>query len=186
MLSVSETQLNLPYTLGSTPLMVSSNIPWIIEEDIAWLRSNPTSGTADATVALSYEANGGTDERMGVITLRNNDGAAFITHRVDVTQAGTPTDSNSGVLGVPLSSSQDVILYPNPVEDGVVSLDVSPLLYSSVRVRIMDFSGAVAWEDTFSRIDERFLRFRPNIARGQVYILHVESGDYSQKFRLLY
>ena len=49
--------------------------------------------------------------------------------------------SNSAVLGTPLASSQEVVLYPNPVEDGVVSLDVSPLLYSSARVRIIDFSG---------------------------------------------
>ena len=181
MLSVSETQLNLPFTLGITQLMVSSNIPWLIEEDIAWLTPNQTSGTATATVDFSYEANVGTSERMGVIMFKSSDGADVITHSVEVTQAGTPP-----VVGVPLASSQEVVLYPNPVEDGVVSLDVSPLLYSSARVRIINFSGAVAWEDTFSRLDARFLRFRPNIARGQAYILHIESGDYSQKLRLLY
>ena len=180
-LSVSETQLNLPFTLGSTQLTVSSNIPWIIEEDIAWVTPNQTSGTASVAVDFSYEANGGTAERMGVITFKSSDVGTLITHRVEVTQAGLPS-----VLGVPSASSQEVILYPNPVEDGVVSLDVSPLLYSSARVRIIDFSGAVAWEDTFSRLDARFLRFRPNIARGQSYILHIESGDYSQKLRLLY
>ena len=180
-LSVSETQLNLPFTLGSTQLTVSSNIPWLIEEDIAWVTPNQTSGTASAAVDFSYEANVGTAERMGVITFKSSDVGTLITHRVEVTQAGLPS-----VLDVPSASSQEVVLYPNPVEDGVVSLDVSPLLYSSARVRIIDFSGAVAWEDTFSRLDARFLRFRPNIARGQSYILHIESGDYSQKLRLLY
>ena len=141
-LSVSETALNLSPMMGSTPLMVSSNVPWIIEEDIAWLTPNKTSGTADATVDFSYEANTTEVARDGTITFKSSDGADVITHLVEVTQAGTSTDSNSGVLGVPLSSSQDVILYPNPVEDGVVSLDVSSLLYSSARVRIMDFSGA--------------------------------------------
>ena len=85
-----------------------------------------------------------------------------------------------------MASSQDVVLYPNPVEDGVVSLDVSPLLYSSARVRIIDFSGLWHGRILFPVLDERFLRFRPNIARGQAYILHVESGDYSQKLRFLY
>ena len=180
-LSVSETQLNLPPTMGSTILSVTSNVPWTIEEDIAWVTPNQTSGTTSAAVDFSYEANGGTAERMGVITFKSSDVGTLITHRVEVTQAGSPS-----VLDVPLASSQEVVLYPNPVEDGVVSLDVSSLLYSSARVRIIDFSGAVAWEDTFSRLDARFLRFRPNIARGQSYILHIESGDYSQKLRLLY
>ena len=77
----------------------------------------------------------------------------------DVSVTAPAPGPGGSVLDVPLASSQDVILYPNPVEDGVVSLDVSPLLYSSARVRIIDFSGAVAWEDTFSRLDARFYDF---------------------------
>ena len=55
MLSVSETALNLSPAMGIAPITVSSTIPWIIEEDIAWLTPNQTFGTASATVDLSYE-----------------------------------------------------------------------------------------------------------------------------------
>ena len=180
-LSINPAVVNLPSDMGSTSIAVNTNVSWAIAEDIAWLTPDKTSGDANATVVLTYGENEAAELRMGTITFTSSDSEASITTEVAVTQAGKLA------LGAPLASpSQDVILYPNPVEDGVVSLDVSPLLYSSARVRILDFSGSVAWEDTFSRLDARFLRFRPNIARGQAYILHVESGDYSQKLRLLY
>ena len=164
----------LLYEKSGTALSTSTST------DVQWSPSS-ASDWREEVVDLT-PVSGHDDIFILIVGIKGSDEGRTI-HIDDLSFDGS---SGGAVLGTPLASSQDVVLYPNPVEDGVVSLDVSPLLYSSARVRIIDFSGAVAWEDTFSRLDERFLRFRPNIARGQAYILHVESGDYSQKLRFLY
>ena len=87
-LTVSETTLNLPSTLGSTPLTVNTNVPWIIEGTLAWLTLSQTSGTADATVTIDYEANPTATARDGTITLRSDDAGALITHTINISQAG--------------------------------------------------------------------------------------------------
>ena len=89
-LSVSETRVNLLSPLGSKPLTVSSNIPWVMEENIAWITLSETSGTTTATVTISYEANSASTPRSGTITLRNNDNGAVITHTINISQAGVP------------------------------------------------------------------------------------------------
>ena len=168
----------LLYEKSGTALSTSTST------DIQWSPSS-ASDWREEVVDLTPVA-GHDDIFILIVGIKGSDEGRTI-HIDDLSFDGSSGGGSGGsVVGVPLASSQDVVLYPNPVEDGVVSLDVSPLLYSSARVRIIDFSGTVAWEDTFSRLNERFLRFRPNIARGQAYILHVESGDYSQKLRFLY
>ena len=89
-LSVSDTQVNLLSTRGSRQLMVSSNIPWVMEENIAWITLSETSGTTTATVTVSYEANSASTPRSGIITLRNNDGEAVLTHTINISQVGIP------------------------------------------------------------------------------------------------
>ena len=89
-LSVSETQVNLPSTLGSRQLVVSSNIPWVMEETIAWITLDKNAGTTSETVTVSYEANSASTPRSGIIMLRNNDGAAVITHTINISQVGVP------------------------------------------------------------------------------------------------
>ena len=103
MLSVSETELNLPFTLGSTQLMVSSNIPWVMEETIAWITLSETSGTADASVTLTYEANSASRERSGIITLRNNDSEAVIMHTINISQAGRMLSVSETELNLPFT-----------------------------------------------------------------------------------
>ena len=88
-LSVSDTEVSLPFTLGSTQLMVSSNIPWVMEEDITWITLDTNAGTTSETVTVSYGENTASGERSGAITLRNNDGQAVIMHTINISQAGT-------------------------------------------------------------------------------------------------
>ena len=90
-LSVSATQVNLLSAQGSTQLVVSSNIPWVVEEDIAWITLDKNAGTTTETVTVSYEANSASGERSGSITLRNNDSEAAITHTINISQSGAPS-----------------------------------------------------------------------------------------------
>ena len=64
-----------------------------------------------------------------IVGIKGSDEGRTI-HIDDLSFDGSASGPGPGgsVVGVPLASSQDVILYPNPVEDGVVSLDVSSVV----------------------------------------------------------
>ena len=89
-LGVTPAELNLSSIPGSTPLMVSStNVDWIIEEDIDWVTLSPTSGTASGTVTVSYTENTTVTARDGVpLRLEIMMTEAVITHTINISQAG--------------------------------------------------------------------------------------------------
>ena len=87
-LSVTPAQKYLTPIMGSVNLTVSSTIPWRVTGVPAWVTLSPTSGTADATVKLTHQANASSSQRDAMITFRNTDTGTSIIRSVNISQGG--------------------------------------------------------------------------------------------------
>jgi len=92
MLTVSPTNLVLPYFPGTVSLYVQSNTNWTIEEDIDWIVVNSTGSYGNDTVIFIYEENSGNDYRFGQINFIASGGTPLIT--VSLTQVINLTCGN--------------------------------------------------------------------------------------------
>ena len=70
---------------GSTTFTVSSNTSWTIAVDAGWMTVNPSSGSGDGTITVSYTANLLDTVRIGTITIS---GTGVSPQPVTVTQNG--------------------------------------------------------------------------------------------------
>ena len=68
--------------------VTSTNVEWRIEEDIAWVTPDQTSGIASATVVLTYEENTTANARDGTLTFRSSDSGTPITVMINISQGG--------------------------------------------------------------------------------------------------
>ena len=71
----------------SKSVSITSNISWTASSSVSWLTLSKTSGTGDASVSVSAQANTSTDNRSGIVTFT----AGGKTYTVSVTQEGVPT-----------------------------------------------------------------------------------------------
>jgi|GEM_PF-5660130 len=71
-------------TVSSTTVAVTSNVPWTVSSNAAWLTASPNSGTNNGSFTINTEANTSTSERNGTITVTGGG----ITKKISVTQAG--------------------------------------------------------------------------------------------------
>jgi hypothetical protein len=86
-LSVSPSSLSFTTNAaGSKNVAVTANQNWTASSNQTWLTASPTSGTSNATVAVSVTANTGSASRNGVVTFK---GANGLAPTVSVTQLGT-------------------------------------------------------------------------------------------------
>ena len=71
-LSINTNSVDFPSTMGSRQIEVNTNIAWTIEETLAWVTPDQISGTASATVRLTYQANTTANARNGTITFKSS------------------------------------------------------------------------------------------------------------------
>ena len=86
-LAVTPSNQNVSETDGTTTFNVASNTSWVVSETVAWLSVNPTSGSNNGTLTVSYNANTSSSPRTGQITVTAGGGTPFVI--VTVTQSGT-------------------------------------------------------------------------------------------------
>ncbi len=87
-LSVSATTLDVGYSAGSTETFdITSNISWNVNSDQAWLTPDPASGSNDATITLTAEANPATSTRIATVTVS---ASGVESKTITVTQQAAP------------------------------------------------------------------------------------------------
>lgn len=90
LLEVSPGYQNVNYEAGSTTFEVTSNVAWMVEENVDWLTPSTLGNSGNATVTVNYDENTGLDTRTGEITFSAGDGVFTVV--VTVTQVGfSPT-----------------------------------------------------------------------------------------------
>ena len=85
--SVTPTTLSFVSSGGSQSITLKSNQSWTASSSVSWLTLSKTSGTGDASVSVSAQANTSTDNRSGIVTFT----AGGKTYSVSVYQEGVPT-----------------------------------------------------------------------------------------------
>ncbi|GEM_PF-304509 len=82
--SISPTSAFFTSSGGSETLIISSNHSWIASTDVSWLTLSDNSGTGDATLSLTAEANNSTSGRFGLVTFS----AGEANYIIDISQNG--------------------------------------------------------------------------------------------------
>ena len=80
----------LPYNEASYEVVITANVGWEVTDiDVDWITSvDPSSGTGDATVLVSVDANLETTQRTGIVTIKQVAGGDDIERTLIVTQDG--------------------------------------------------------------------------------------------------
>jgi hypothetical protein len=79
---------------GTQDFTVTADVYWMASSSEAWATVSTTSGSADATIRVTTEANPDTAARRATITVRGGG----ITHAVAVTQDGVEPPSGVGIV----------------------------------------------------------------------------------------
>ena len=126
--SVTPTTLSFTSSGGSQSVSIKSNQTWTASFDVSWLSLSTASGTGDATVSITAQANTYTDNRAGTVTFTSGGK----TYTVTVIQDGaaihfeiTPTTITFTAKG----GSKSVSVMSN--QPWTVSSDVSWLKLSN-------------------------------------------------------
>jgi hypothetical protein len=84
-LSVAPSGRDIGAETGSVTFTITSNISWTVTDDAEWLTINPASGSGNATITATYEANTTAAARIAAITVS---GAGVNSQQVAVVQTG--------------------------------------------------------------------------------------------------
>ena len=128
---------------GSVEVALKSNGEWTIEPTVEWLTVSPMSGTGDATLTFTAQANMTGENRSTKITASTKDNAAVITvtqeavlYYVNVSPLGIYCDEEGGEFTVEVSSNIEwEVITPEWVSssmmsgsnDATLTLTVSPI-----------------------------------------------------------
>jgi mannan endo-1,4-beta-mannosidase len=99
-LTLSVSALSLGSGASSGNAAITANVSWTVTDDQSWLSAAPTSGTGNATLAVSATANTATTARTGTVTVSGGG----ISRAITVTQAGQ-TDTGGGSCPNPVTFS---------------------------------------------------------------------------------
>ncbi len=147
-ITVSDTVLDILTAEAVTKTFsIASNVGWMVNVSDKWMSPNVSSGSGNAVITLTAEANTDTITREAIITVESE--AADTTMIIKVNQAATVfTVSSMKGYSIP-----DVSVYPNPVRSQlsikssgeVLQVDVFTVTGKKVLTRknagVMDVSG---------------------------------------------
>ncbi|MCL2780849.1 MAG: Ig-like domain-containing protein, partial [Actinomycetia bacterium] len=98
-LAVGISSWSLPSaSAGSTSTPLTANTTWRVTANPSWVSVSPTSGTGNATITITAQANNATSGRSGVVTLTSQSGSPAATWTVTVSQPSGPPGTGAGVL----------------------------------------------------------------------------------------
>ncbi|MGE0076239.1 MAG: PKD domain-containing protein [Bacteroidales bacterium] len=140
-LTVSTAELTIGAAANSTvDFTIASNVTWTISSAESWLSISSTSGTGDATITLSAEANPNTAERTAAVTVAG-----------DGVESKTILVTQSAAVGINDNTLSAVKVYPNPASDlinvhlpdGLENVTVELLSINGVKLSVIETSGNV-------------------------------------------
>ena len=95
----------ISYQTGSTFNMdLKSNVPWTVSIDQSWLTVNPDSGTGNATLTFTAEANESSIIRTAVITFSSD---SVISQSIEISQHVAPKSIHTNAGELHLSMTED-------------------------------------------------------------------------------
>lgn len=89
-LNVTPTNQDVTNTASSTTFTITSNVSWTAQSDQAWCRISNTSGTGNAILAITCDANSTSSQRVAKLTVT---GLRLQTKVVSITQQGEGNQS---------------------------------------------------------------------------------------------
>lgn len=122
-LIISSSYENLLSTnASSTSINIVTDAIWSASSNQSWLIVNPTSGTGNATITLTAEANNTASERTAIVTVS---ASGLPSQTITVKQAGETT-------GIEDLTSNPISVYPNPTThifavngfDGIATVEI--------------------------------------------------------------
>lgn len=144
----------------SRSVMVSSNIDWTVTSSTNWMSTDLSSGSGDAQLNITIDANPENLSRSGTVTIAG--GTQSVT--IDVNQdAGEPV----GVLK-PIES--EVLLFPNPAN---ASIKLSNLPSGNALIEIIHLDGKSVFLKEY-RIDDNELVIDLDKLVSGTYLLHIK------------
>ena len=149
-------------------VIVSSNINWTVSSSEDWISTNLSSGSGDAQLNITIDANQENVNRSGTITITG--GTESVT--VDVFQ--------DELLGVLENLENEVLLFPNPT-DGRISLSNLPSgNYSSI-VELVDLDGRNIFSKEYQIGDNELVIDLDELVPG-AYLLNLKFRNQSGTF----
>lgn len=93
---LSPTVIDVPYSGGSSSINVyaSSNITWTVSDNVSWLTLNPTTGTGNSTITLSYSTNANGPRTATITGVANGLPNSVVTFNQQGYVAASFTNSN--------------------------------------------------------------------------------------------
>ena len=100
-LNVTPLNQNVTASAGTATFNVSSNTSWTVAESVSWLSVSPASGSNNGTLTVTYDANAGSEIRIGQITITADSGTPVVNIAV------TQESSSAWACGQALIDSRD-------------------------------------------------------------------------------
>lgn len=143
-------------------IMVSSNIDWAVTSSTSWISTNLSSGSGDAQLDITIDANEENLSRSSTLTIAG--GTQSVT--IDVHQdAGEP-------VGILKHIESEVFLFPNPT-DGEIKLSNLPSdIYSSF-IEVIHLDGRSVFSTAY-RINDNELVIDLDKLMPDIYLLNIK------------
>ena len=155
-------------------IMVSSNMNWTVMSNAGWISTNLSSGSGDAQLDITIDANEVNVNRSGTLTIAGGTESVSI----DVYQ-----DAGEAVSVLEILNSE-VLLFPNPT-DGRIKLSNLPSGMYSVILEIMHLDGRSVFSKEY-RINNNELVIDFDKLVPGTYILNIKfiqvDGDVYTEF----
>ncbi|WP_020534343.1 chondroitinase-B domain-containing protein [Lewinella cohaerens] len=143
-------------------IVISSNIDWTITSSTSWISTNLSSGSGDAQLTVTIDANEENVNRSGTLTITGG------TQSVTINVFQDP----GGPVGVQENLKSEVLLFPNPT-DGSVRLSNLPSGIYSSHLELVDLAGRSLFSKEY-RIDNNELLVDLDKLVPGTYILNIK------------
>jgi len=142
-------------------ITVSSNINWTVMSNMEWISTDLSSGSGDAQVNITIDANGENVSRSGTLTITGGNQSVTI----DVFQ-------DAGPVAVLENFENVLLLFPNPT-DGRLRLSNLPSGIDSSIIEVVDLDGRPVFSKEY-RIDNNKLVLDLDKLVPGIYLMNIK------------
>ena len=159
--TANRSQLYIGEEGESRTIVVSSNINWTVMSSTAWISTDLSSGSGDAQLNITIDANEENVSRSGTVTISG--GMQSVT--IDVNQ-------DAGPVNVLESIEKELLLFPNPT-DGKIFLTNLPAGNDSLLIELFNLDGKNIFSKKY-RIDNNELVIDLDDLVSGTYLLNLK------------
>ncbi len=161
--AVNTSQLYIGAEGDNKSITVSSNINWTVTSSDGWISTDPPSGSGDAPLNITIDANPDTLNRSGTLTIAGGTQSVTINVYQD---PGEPEPVDT--VETPIN---DMLLFPNPTNGNLRVSNLPPEIYSS-HVELVDQNGRKLFSREYLIVDNELVVDLDNVVPG-IYLLNL-------------